>query len=185
MQNPNNSLFEEFVRFVATLNPDWFLFENVEGFYRFENGLIRDKVKKCFEDLGYTVNYSIVVASDYGVPQHRNRFIMVGNRNGILFQFPEKNKKTYTVKDAIADLPDLTNGQMDDSLPYKCSAKEAGEYAQLMRHGSRTSKQNYVSRNADYVIDLDIDRNGRGGMVAVGTPDEIRNNPNSVTGKYL
>ena len=42
-----------------------------------------------------------------------------------------------------------------------------------------------VIANADYVIDLDIDRNGRGGMVAVGTPDEIRNNPNSVTGKYL
>lgn len=153
MQNPNNSLFEEFIRFVATLNPDWFLFENVEGFYRFENGLIRDKVKKCFEDLGYTVNYSIVVASDYGVPQHRNRFIMVGNRNGILFQFPEKHKKTYTVKDAIADLPDLSNGQMADSLPYKSSIKEASEYAQLMRKGSRTSKQNYVSRNADYVIE--------------------------------
>ena len=42
-----------------------------------------------------------------------------------------------------------------------------------------------VIANADYVIDLDIDRNGRGGMVALGTPEEIRNNPKSVTGKYL
>ena len=154
MQNPNNSLFEEFVRFVATLNPDWFLFENVEGFYRFENGLIRDKVKKCFEDLGYTVNYSIVVASDYGVPQHRNRFIMVGNRNGILFQFPEKQTKLpYTVNDAINDLPNLTNGESADSLPYKLPISEVSEYAKLMRKGSRRSKQNYVSRNADYVIE--------------------------------
>ena len=153
MQNPNNSLFEEFVRFVATLNPDWFLFENVEGFYRFEKGTMRDKVKTCFEDLGYTVNDTILVASDYGVPQHRNRFLMVGNRNGILFQFPEKQKKSFTVMDAIADLPKLSNGQMDDSLQYICSAKDAGEYAQLMRQGSRTSKQNYVSRNADYVIE--------------------------------
>lgn len=55
--------------------------------------------------------------------------------------------------DAIGDLPELANGQMDDSLSYKCSAKEAGEYAQSMRKGSRTSKQNYVSRNADYVIE--------------------------------
>jgi DNA (cytosine-5)-methyltransferase 1 len=38
-------------------------------------------------------------------------------------------------------------------LPYRCYAKEASEYAQLMRHGSRTSKQNYVSKNADYVIE--------------------------------
>lgn len=153
MQNPNNSLFEEFLRFVSVLHPDWFLFENVEGFYRFEGGTLHNRVKHCFEELGYTVNDAIVVASDYGVPQHRNRFIMVGNRNGILFQFPEKHKKTYSVKDAIGDLPELMNGQMNESLPYKCSAKEAGEYARLMRKGSRTSKQNYVSRNAEYVIE--------------------------------
>ncbi len=153
MQNPNNSLFEEFVRFVSVLQPEWFLFENVEGFYRFEEGTLRNKVKLCFEDLGYTVNDAIVVASDYGVPQHRNRFIMVGNRHGILFQFPLRQEKSYSVKDAIGDLPELTNGQMEDSLPYNCTAKEAGEYAQLMRKGSRTSKQNYVSRNADYVIE--------------------------------
>jgi DNA (cytosine-5)-methyltransferase 1 len=153
MQNPNNSLFEEFLRFVSVLQPDWFLFENVEGFYRFEKGAIRNKVKRCFEELGYTVNDAIVIASNYGVPQHRNRFIMVGNRNGILFQFPEKHKKVYSVIDAIGDLPELTNGEMEDSLPYRCFAKEAGEYAQLMRHGSRTSKQNYVSKNADYVIE--------------------------------
>ena len=153
MQNPNNRLGEEFLRFVSVLQTDWFLFENVEGFYRFEKGAIRNKVKHCFEELGYTVNDAIVIASDYGVPQHRNRFIMVGNHNGILFQFPEKHKKVYSVIDAIGDLPELTNGQMEDSLPYRCFAKEAGEYAQLMRHGSRTSKQNYVSRNADYVIE--------------------------------
>lgn len=152
IQNPNNSLFEEFVRFVATLNPEWFLFENVEGFYRFEKGSMRNKVKSCFEELGYTVNDSIVIASDYGVPQHRNRYIMVGNRNGILFQFPDKQKKVYTVNDAIADLPILENGQMDDALPYRCSSKEASEYARLMRRWSRASKQNYVSRNAEYVI---------------------------------
>ena len=55
--------------------------------------------------------------------------------------------------DAIGDLPELTNGQMDDCLPYRCSKKEAGEYAQLMRKSSRKSKQNFVSRNADYVIE--------------------------------
>lgn len=153
MQNPNNSLFEEFVRFVATIQPDWFLFENVEGFYRFEKGRVRNLVKKCFEDLGYTVNDSILLASDYGVPQNRNRFIMIGNRNGILFQFPSKKDKKVTVSDAIEDLPDLVNGQMDISLPYKCPIKGVGEYARMMRKGSRKAKQNYVSKNADYVIE--------------------------------
>lgn len=153
MQNPNNSLFEEFVRFVSALQPGWFLFENVEGFLRFENGRLRDKVKKCFEDLGYTVNDTLLTASNYGVPQHRNRFIMVGNRNGILFQFPDPIAKVYTVDDAISDLPELDNGQQDDTLSYRIPLSKASEYAKLMRHGSRKAKQNYVSRNADYVIE--------------------------------
>lgn len=83
MQNPNNSLFEEFVRFVVTLNPYWFLFENLEGFYRFEKGTIRDKVKSCFKDLGYTLNDTIHVASNYGVPQHRNRYLLSRYRGNL------------------------------------------------------------------------------------------------------
>lgn len=153
MQNPNNSLFEEFVRFVSVLNPDWFLFENVEGFMRFEKGKIRNLVKKCFEELGYTVNDALLTASDYGVPQHRNRYIMIGNRHGLEFQFPEKKTKVYTVEDAISDLPVLVNGQMEETLPYACPASKASEYARQMRKGSRKSRQNYVSRNTNYVIE--------------------------------
>jgi len=153
MRNPNNSLFEEFVRFVSVLNPDWFLFENVEGFMRFEKGKIRNLVKKCFEDLGYKVSDALLTASDYGVPQHRNRFIMVGNRHDIDFAFPEKQDKIYTVADAISDLPILVNGQMEETMPYRLPASKASEYARLMRKGSKYAKQNYVSRNADYVVE--------------------------------
>lgn len=153
MQNPNNSLFEEFVRFVSVLQPTWFLFENVEGFLRFEKGHLRNKVKKCFEDLGYTVNDTLLTASNYGVPQHRSRFIMVGNRDGVMFQFPEPIANVYTVKDAISDLPELYNGQHEDTLSYRLPLSEASEYARRMRQRSKKSKQNYVSRNADYVIE--------------------------------
>lgn len=154
MQNPNNSLFEEFVRFVSVLKPDWFLFENVEGFMRFEKGEIRNLVKKCFEeDLKYTVNDTLLTASEYGVPQHRNRYIMVGNRHGIKFQFPKKQEKVYTVADAISDLPVLVNGQMEDKMSYALPLSKASEYARMMRKGSKFAKQNYVSRNANYVIE--------------------------------
>lgn len=153
MDNPNNSLFEEFVRFVHDIQPDWFLFENVEGFLRFEKGGIRNKVKRCFEDLGYIVNDSILIASDYGVPQHRNRYIMVGNHNGILFEFPKPLETKVTVNEAISDLPILTNGQMDYTLPYRLPANKASKYARMMRKGTKRSHQNFVSRNADYVIE--------------------------------
>lgn len=153
MKNPNNSLFEEFVRFVSVLQPEWFLFENVEGFVRFENGKIKNKVEVCFREMGYRVTSSVLWASDYGVPQRRNRFIMVGNRLGIDFRFPEPFGTVITVDEAIGDLPDLTNGQMDMSLSYKLPARKASVYARQLRNGSKRSRQNFVSRNEDYVIE--------------------------------
>ena len=152
-ENENNHLFTEFVRFVRDLNPEWFLFENVEGFVHFENGETLRAVEQCFRNLGYDVEPNVLVASDYGVPQHRNRFIMVGNRVGVHFEFPQRLETVYTVDDAISDLPVLTNGQMDDVLPYRKSYDEIGPYAQQMRAHSDMSRQNYVSRNADYVIE--------------------------------
>ena len=151
-QNPNNSLFEEFIRFVKELNPEWFLFENVEGIIGFDHGKTLERIKECFRQLHYEVACKVLTASEYGVPQNRNRFIMVGNRLGIRFEFPEGIASRVTVSDAISDLPELDNGQMSDSLPYRCLKKHASSYARQMRNGSRTSKQNYVSRNADYVI---------------------------------
>lgn len=153
MMNPNNSLFEEFVRFVDILQPEWFLFENVEGFVHFENGKILNKVEECFREMGYVVISSVLWASDYGVPQRRNRFFMVGNRLGVDFEFPDPIGTTITVEEAIGDLPDLANGQMDVSLSYKIPSRQASTYAQLMRRESKRSTQNFVSRNKDYVIE--------------------------------
>lgn len=153
MDNPNNSLFEEFVRFVHEIQPDWFLFENVEGFARFEKGKIQHLVEQCFRDMGYEVFPKVLWASDYGVPQHRNRFFMVGNHLGIKFEYPEPFGTKITVNDAIEDLPDLTNGQQMETMSYKMPASKASKYARMMRKGSKRCRQNYVSRNADYVIE--------------------------------
>lgn len=153
MDNPNNSLFEEFLRFVHEIQPDWFLFENVEGFVHFEGGRIQHLVEQRFRDMGYEVFPKVLWASDYGVPQHRNRFFMVGNRLGIKFEYPEKHGSKITVNDAIGDLPDLVNGQQTETMSYKVYANKASKYARIMRKGSKRSRQNYVSRNADYVIE--------------------------------
>lgn len=153
MENPNNSLFEEFLRFVYEIQPDWFLFENVEGFVHFEKGRIQHLVEERFRDMGYKVFPEVLWASDYGVPQHRNRFFMVGNRLGIDFKFPESFGTKITVKDAIEDLPELVNGQQTETMSYKLPANRASKYAQTMRKGSKQSRQNYVSLNADYVIE--------------------------------
>ena len=153
MENPNNSMFKEFVRFVDEIRPTWFLFENVLGLTNINNGKTEKMIESCFEDLGYKVKAGILWASDYGVPQKRNRYFMIGNSRGIDFEFPKPKGETITVRDALRDLPVLENGDSFDSLPYSQSLEEASDYAKLMRRNSSLARQNFVSRNNDLVIE--------------------------------
>lgn len=152
-ENNNNKLFNEFVRFVNLLQPEWFLFENVEGITTFNNGETIKVIKKCFKDIGYDTTQKVLYASDYGVPQHRNRFFMIGNRLGKIFEFPEKHEPQVSVGEAISDLPDLLNGDKFHELPYKKGLDEISGYAKLMRLKSKVARQNLVSKNEDYVIE--------------------------------
>ena len=155
MKNEKNFLFLEFVRFVQEIRPEWFVLENVWGITNINEGKTQKMIEDCFRAIeGYdNISSSILWASDYGVPQNRNRFFMVGNRLGIDFQFPKKFSQKITVEEAISDLPSLANGQMLDEAAYTISLEEASEYAQLMRKGSDKARQNYVSRNNDLVIE--------------------------------
>jgi len=149
--NSNNSLFWEYIRQVDELSPDWFVFENVEGIKSFDNGTVINRLEEEFKKLGYKTNWKVLTASDYGVPQHRNRFFMIGNKLNIDFVFPEKKEKIVTVKEALADLPNLNNGDSFDQLDYK--QKAISEYAKLMRGKVKKASQNYVSKNKDYVLE--------------------------------
>lgn len=155
MHNKNNFLFLEFVRFVKELRPEWFVLENVWGITNINEGKTQAMIEDCFRAIeGYdNISSSILWASDYGVPQNRNRFFMVGNRLGIDFQFPEKYTEKVTVDEAISDLPSLQNGEMLDEAEYTLSLEEASEYERLMRQGSDKARQNYVSRNNELVIE--------------------------------
>ena len=119
-----NYLFEHYLTVVNKYRPKLFVFENVPGILSAEpNGVpIRDKIRKEFNNIGYEIiddlKKAVVNASDYGVPQNRNRVIIVGlNKNyykncqEILNKFyteilpKRKVSKKVTVEEAIGDLP--------------------------------------------------------------------------------
>lgn len=152
MKNSKNFLFMEFVRLVRKIKPTWFVLENVWGLTNINEGRTQTMIEDCFKELGYIVKSKVLLASHYGVPQNRNRFFMVGNKNGIEFKFPEKFDYEVTVEEAISDLPILTNGQMLEEGDYLIPKEQSSNYAQQMRANSETAKQNYVSRNNDLVI---------------------------------
>ena len=151
LENPNNSMFREYRRFVKELEPEWFVFENVVGFKSLDKGNFVIETEKALQKLGYTTSSAVLNASDFGVPQYRKRFFIVGHRDGITFDFSTLQKqKTVTVGEALEDLPSLSNGDMVDKLEYKSPAKS--DFAKLMRKKLRKSKQNFVTESKPHII---------------------------------
>lgn len=152
MDNEKNLLFREFVRMVKELHPKWFLFENVSGIVHMNHGAVVEMIADEFKALGYSIKFSVLKASDYGVPQNRERFFLVGNSLGIDFVFPSPDNAKISVEEAIGDLPILENGDNYNELDYRTPICEASKYARRMREKSNKSLQNFVSRNNDLAI---------------------------------
>ena len=110
LDDPRNQLYKAYLTFLSKVRPKFFIMENVKGM---ANKI--EEIKQNFiEYLGndYVFDYKLLRAQDYGVPQNRERFIMIGNRVGIspdlIFEEIANNKrKAFTLKDAIEGLPHL------------------------------------------------------------------------------
>lgn len=150
--NPGNWLYKEFLRMVYILNPQWIVFENVTGILEMESGSFFSSILDDFQRAGYTCSYSVLTASDFGVPQRRSRLFLVGSKNGIKLDLtPKKVLPIVTVGDAFRDLPLLENGANIDNLPY--GKDPDNEYAKAMRSGLSQCSGNLVSRNSTCILD--------------------------------
>jgi DNA (cytosine-5)-methyltransferase 1 len=89
MDDGRNFLYKELMRLIADKRPKFFVGENVKGLLSMQNGKVIEMIVNDFKSLGYNVDYKLLKASDYGVPQHRERVIIIGNRLGIKNPFPE------------------------------------------------------------------------------------------------
>ncbi len=80
--DPRGMLFWEYVRLLKELRPRGFIFENVYGIVGAQNGEAWQQIQEAFRDAGYRLDWRILDAADYGVPQHRERLFIVGVRDG-------------------------------------------------------------------------------------------------------
>lgn len=157
--NPKNHLFKEFLRAVKEIYPKWLLFENVSGIANFEKGKVIKIMNSELGDQGYLCTCCIINSADYGVPQVRKRFFLIGNRLGIKFLFPqptcEDGRKPYiTVHDAISDLPLLENGNNIYALPYRYNNSNLSEYQRKMRKNwsKNYCLNNWTTKNSDLIV---------------------------------
>lgn len=127
-----NILYKSFVHFVEVFRPMAFVMENVPNILSMACGAIKDAIVRDFSELGYTVVYKVLLASDYGVPQNRRRAFFVGLLNGQVFEFPTKNiSEPITSSEAISDLGEYS---ISDGSPYETPA--LSPYQEMMREGS-------------------------------------------------
>lgn len=123
IDDSRNSLYRHFVRLVDLKKPKIFIAENVKGILTLGNGTIIDAIVDDFQSKGYIVQYKLLNAADYSVPQERMRVIIVGVRNDIksTFSYPEKENRTVTLRDVLWKM----ESPKDDEI---CTAPYSSRY---------------------------------------------------------
>lgn len=174
--NPNNRLVERFVDYVVALQPHAFVMENVQGvLWTSKAGgathlSIVEHVARRLERAGYVVFPRLLDAVWFGVPQYRSRFFLVGLHRDLgyhkdsfgawgPFPYPTHGRVAgvphVTVREAIGDLPRLSNGSDESELRYSYEKRSGNGFRAFVRdHAPKGVVHDHVtSRHADYVIE--------------------------------
>jgi DNA (cytosine-5)-methyltransferase 1 len=110
IDDPRNVLYKSYLKFLHEVRPQFFIMENVKGMAHKISEIIADFKKYLGDD--YNFDYALLNAKDFGLPQNRERFFLIGNRNGVdtqkIFENIRKEYKfQFVLKDAISNLPAL------------------------------------------------------------------------------
>lgn len=158
------TLFFHIANILKEKKPKAFILENVKQLVGHNNGQTLKVIIKTLEDLGYHVQYSVLNALDYGLPQKRERIIIVGHKDPIVFTYPDpvrpfkplskilekkvdqkhyasdyiKNKRKGAHKSSykISVWHENKSGNIS-SYPYSCALRAGASYNYLLVNGER------------------------------------------------
>jgi DNA (cytosine-5)-methyltransferase 1 len=151
LHDPRNKLYLSFIRIVEELQPKAFVIENVPGLVSLFKGAIKDSILEEFNRIGYTVNYQILNAADYGVPQLRKRVFFVGLKNGKKFVFPEPKivfeNDWITAEEATSDLPLLEDSLGNEIEHYVSEPKN--EFQSFCRRNSKVIYNHQATNHSE------------------------------------
>ena len=155
-----NFLFKNYFSYIEHFKPNFFIMENVPNFITKYQGSIFNQTKAKIEKLGYKIlneDNLVFNAADYGVPQTRKRMIIIGTKiKNFNFKLPKidffsddnlfsKKNKYRTVKDAIEDLPKITDNWRIDECDYSIF-KNLNSFQKLMRKKTNGMVKNNICR---------------------------------------
>lgn len=178
--DPRNSLFEEYASFVNYFRPKVFILENVVGLATHKGGATLEAMQNCFKRIGYETDWKLLNAAHFGVPQKRERFVMVGVQKGgnILFPTPTHFYKGTTIgyrdksrvlaprepdlfeeqclpdalsaMDAISDLPPILSGET--ASEYSMPPKN--QYQKDRRESSKTLELHIATAHSKKMLEI-------------------------------
>ncbi len=187
MEDPRAVLYHQYFRCLNELQPQMFVYENVKGLLSMGGGALFSDLKSLFGSLGYNIQAKILNAADYGVPQERERVIVVGVRDGMKFQYPNPTHRPIisgntqdlfnsnnlpihlTLQDALSDLP-LINANESSSI---YSSDPQNYFQKLMRSKSKSILNDHVAPNHGESL-LRVIRNVPTGGLKNDIPIEFR-----------
>lgn len=149
------NLFRQYLRVLKILHPKIFIFENVVGLISMQNGKLFKTICCEFEAIGYKLQYKILNVADFGVPQIRERVILVGVQQNIKcdFLFPQPTCTKYlTIREAIDDLPILKSGENGNSQPYRFQANN--DFLRFVRNSNNILTEHSSPKNNPKLIQI-------------------------------
>jgi DNA (cytosine-5)-methyltransferase 1 len=178
VEDARNDLHKRYAELLSRLRPDVFIFENVLGLLSIDGKRFLPRIIDGFHTVGYDVALWRLNAARFGVPQRRERLVLVGVPAGAStpvapqpWTSPVVSEELFALPpvcgtiDAIGDLPILGQGEDGSALSYRASPDS--EYQQLMR-GHLSPAEYVAGRHADYAA---RERSGtlRGGLDSAAT----------------
>lgn len=150
INDPRNFLFKEFIKLVSSISPEVVLIENVKNLINSTDGFFINEIQNEFKSLGYIINFGVLNALNFGVPQHRERAIIIGSKSKSI-SLPIGNSNIVTVRDAISDLDYLNSGEGSFESDYIKPANS--KYQQDMRVGSNKLYNHVATSHAQIALD--------------------------------
>lgn len=149
LEDPRNFLFLEFLDIVNKIKPDVFVIENVKSLATTANGWFKNQIIEEIEKLGYYINFNVLNAKFYNVPQNRERVFIICSKNKLINLISEENK-IISVKDAISDLSYLNSNE--GSFEQEYLLQPMSKYQELMRKNSQKLYNHKSSNHSEIAI---------------------------------
>ncbi len=164
LDDTRGTLFFDIARILKQKKPKAFILENVKQLVGHDKGKTLKIIIKSLQELGYHVQYSVLNALDYGLPQKRERVVIVGHKDPILFTFPSPQQHYTPLTDVLEDKVDkkyfasnyIRNKRQEKhkssyypsiwhenksgnicSYPYSCALRAGASHNYLLVNGER------------------------------------------------